>query len=216
MSCNHYYRSNPRHDRVSIEAPRPPVEPPVIVITTAWNPADKSAAMALSNSNLTAAAGTGSIWVRGDVSHGSGKYYWEAKLDNSWNANSGIGLAPSTTNPIVGGISSGLTAVAANGGCYVSGVSFAALGAIGSGASVGIAADLGARLVWYRVLPSGNWNASGAADPGAGVGGINISSLVGNLFPIFAAYASPDQATGNFGATGFMSTSPTGFSPWST
>jgi len=188
--------------------------PRVQCVTGNWNSLDKTTSITLSNNNLTATSTAGSAWVRSVTGRSSGKYYYEGTLNNTWNGNSGIGLTTSTSTPTSGAISTPFTGASGFGGCYVNGVSSGNLGSLVSGNIVGIAADLTASLIWLRVSPSGNWNGSGTANPATGTGGISFSALTGVLFPVFAAYASPDAVTANFGASAFSGTIPSGFTAW--
>jgi hypothetical protein len=72
--------------------------------------------------------------------------------------------------------------------------------------------------LWFRtVVPAGDWNASGTADPATGVGGIDMfletSSGVMDppFYPSFAAPVAGDSATANFGASAFAGSVPSGF-----
>ena len=188
--------------------------PRVQCVTGNWNSLDKTTSITLSNNNLTATSTAGSAWVRSVTGRSSGKYYYEGTLNNTWNGNSGIGLTTSTSTPTSGAISTPFTGASGFGGCYVNGVSSGNLGSLVSGNIVGIAADLTASLIWLRISPSGNWNGSGTANPATGTGGISFSALTGVLFPVFAAYASPDAVTANFGASAFSGTIPLGFTAW--
>jgi hypothetical protein len=76
---------------------------------------------------------------------------------------------------------------------------------------------LPAGQLWFRVVPSGDWNASGTADPATGVGGINMfmattsGVLEPPFYPSFAAAVAGESATVNFGAGGFIGSVPSGF-----
>jgi hypothetical protein len=71
--------------------------------------------------------------------------------------------------------------------------------------------------LWFRVVPSGDWNASGTADPATGVGGIDVfmdttsGVLERPFYPSFAAAVAGESATVNFGAGGFSGSVPSGF-----
>jgi hypothetical protein len=84
---------------------------------------------------------------------------------------------------------------------------------IANGDVIGIAVDLTAQLVWFRICPSGTWNGSGTANPATGVGGISISSIsTGLLFPMYTVGASVgNNVTANFGASAFSGALPSGF-----
>ena len=58
--------------------------------------------------------------------------------------------------------------------------------AFNEGGFVDIAVDTDAALAWFRA-DGGNWNAGGSADPATGVGGLDISALIGQGYPISLA-----------------------------
>jgi hypothetical protein len=182
---------------------------------TTWNPLDKSANVTLSNLNLTATAisGGSNRGCRSVNSQSSGKYYFEVTMN--WAAsNDCIGLATSsalftatTINTCVLPLSG---AVVLNNALYSPTVNF---GSRAAGNVIGIAVDFNSALMWFRVAPSGNWNANATFAPG-GTGGINISSLVtgGVALYAYAFFISFTYAyTANFGDTAFSGAVPSGF-----
>jgi hypothetical protein len=177
---------------------------------TVWNTADLNN-VTLSNGNLRATVGAGSGGVRGTNPKSSGKLYWECTYTtlNSNSFTAGISLATaSVLSPSVG--SSRVNRL--DGVVYVNGgASGSALGIIAPASVIGIAVDLAAQLIWYRVSPAGNWNGSGTANPATGAGGVSISTISsGPLHPFFAGQ-SGDAATANFGASAFSGAVPAGF-----
>ena len=86
--------------------------------------------------------------------------------------------------------------------------------------TVGVAVDFGAKLIWFWSNDGVNrWNKSGTANPATGVGGFDISALLGvspAQFPTISPHAhdSSLSAATNFGATAFVNTLPSGFSSW--
>lgn len=93
------------------------------------------------------------------------------------------------------------------------------LGAVSNTTTVGIAVDLDNDLIWFKALPSGNWNGSGTADPATGVGGISISNYSAKRVSPCVGFggtsgASGDNLTANFGATAFSGSVPSGFGGW--
>lgn len=88
------------------------------------------------------------------------------------------------------------------------------------GTVVGVAIDLGAKLVWYRSTANSNWNNSGTANPATGTGGLSYTTT-GALFPVvsFSGNAGVDSQNGcvlNAGGFSFFLTVPSGFSAWDT
>lgn len=176
---------------------------------TAWNPSDKtSAELVLSNSNLTA-TNTVSNTVRGVravQSRGSGKFYWEVRIDAS------------VTGPVIGARSSGSSltsiypgtgfAILAN-GYIVYGASSdvtSPIGSYGAGDIIGVAVDLTAGVLYAR--KNGTWGTG--QDPGAGTGGVSYGGTF-TLFPhVYLGYNN-DKLTANFGATPFVYPAPVGF-----
>jgi hypothetical protein len=98
----------------------------------------------------------------------------------------------------------------------IGGVSAGSLGTWSSGATIGCAVDLNAKLIWFRVAPSGLWNNSGTADPATGTGGLNIATTVGGhgVAPAFVSGNSADTVTLNLGNAAFSGTAPSGFRCW--
>jgi hypothetical protein len=182
---------------------------------TTWNPSDKTANIALSGGNLTATqtasgANGGSRSVDRKT---SGKLYWEGTFVVATNISTGFGIGNSAT-VLNGGISAtSVTAVIGRSGTIFVGGSTAVTGSIlANGTVVGIALDLDASRVWFRVGAAGNWNYSATADPTTGAGGIAIP--VGGASAAYALAligAQNDQITANFGDSAFTGTVPSGF-----
>jgi hypothetical protein len=86
-----------------------------------------------------------------------------------------------------------------------------------AGDSVQIAVDLDNRKIWFRT-PSGQWNASGTADPATNTGGIALPTglSTGAVFPAVSAFnTSPaDTVTLVFDPNLFIGSVPTGFGTW--
>jgi hypothetical protein len=175
---------------------------------TSWNPSDLTG-ITLSNSNLTA-TGTGvASGVRALNGWSTGKYYWEMTIGTWTNNATGPMLGPATSifSGVIWANVSKLGQVVIN-----NSVTGPGLGARSSGDTIGIAVDIGAKLIWFRVAPSGNWNGSGTANPATGAGGFDITPIsTGPLFPAFYANIASDAATANFGASAFSGSVPSGF-----
>lgn len=184
-----------------------------------WNPADKTSAIALSNSNLTATdTAFSDNGVRATSGHNSGRWYIEypnvqasdLRLDLLGFATAAQGLQSSNTDAI--GV------VNLGGGFGGAGVtSTNSVGTINSH-NLQFAIDIDAQLFWAR-YDGGSWfgQTSGAADPVAGTNGVSFS-LTGTLLPcaIFISWDSTAVININAGpSSGFANTPPTGFFPWS-
>jgi hypothetical protein len=185
-------------------------------VNTTWSTTDK-AAITLSGGNLTAAATSSTAGVRAASSQTAGKFYFEAALTLFGGGGSGTEIGVATAAATLSGNGLAGQAVLTNaktvsGAIWIDGSnSGSALGGLSSGNTIGIAVDLTARLIWFRIAPSGNWNGSGTANPATGIGGLSISALSGSLFPFFGATFSGDGATVNFGDSAFSGTVPSGF-----
>lgn len=184
---------------------------------TAWNPADTTANMTLSNGNLTATSTNFSVGTRAAVGLSSGKSYFEVTMATGASTADNVGLATAAANLTTTGGAG--TTVVINGNIFVNGTSVAAFPGIANGSIIGIAVDLTAQLIWYRIAPSGNWNNSGTANPATGAGGVSISALgSAALYPVYqVGAATGHSATANFGASAFSGAVPSGFiSGWGT
>jgi hypothetical protein len=148
--------------------------------STTWNPSDKSAAVTLSNGNLTAVPTAGAVYVRDTVfqNPGSGKFYFEYHLDlaNTGATNSyGIGTSAATTgntlvmcicNPLNGNILYNNTVPSGS----------PTLGALANGTYLCCAVDLVNKRMWFRAN-AGNWNGNATYNPATNVGGVDISTV---------------------------------------
>lgn len=177
-----------------------------------WNPADKSAATVLSSGNLVATTPT-NAGVRSTVSETTGKFYWEITYTtvNTNSLTTGVGLV---TGDLAFGSATGFCWVGrSTGGISVgAAASGSSLGAaVAPSSVVGIAVDFGAKLIWFRIAPAGNWNGSGTANPATAAGGVDISAISTGALFAFMTGASSDAVTANFGATAFTGTVPSGF-----
>jgi hypothetical protein len=180
---------------------------------TTWNPADKLA-VTLTNSDLTATTTATTLnGVRAVRGNNSGKYYFELTATTWTTTNDQVGLALSTATFSTNTGITGKAIITGGGAIWVNGSNTGVgLGTISSGTVVGIAVDLAANLIWFRIAPAGNWNGSGTANPATGTGGISISAIAGTLYPTFGGGTANSQVgTANFGATAFTGTVPSGF-----
>lgn len=195
---------------------------------TAWNPADKSANLALSGSNLIATANANGAAVRSSTSYATGKRYAEY-LINAFTGGQdcavGIGTALSYMGEdfnLYPGVGDDESAVLY---CHATAAVLAANGSnvvaygVGAGASavIRLAVDIPGRQLWMA-LGAGNWNNSPAADPATGAGGVSLVAPTLSRFYLFMRAwpyggASP-QATMRPKASAFGYAIPDGFTAW--
>jgi hypothetical protein len=178
------------------------------VPNTTWSTTDKVNCTLTSGDLRAALTGTGG--VRAAHAQSAGKYYWEFTY-TTVQTNSlytGISLASaSLSSPTTGNAK----VLRSTGGITINNIpTGSALGIIAPASKIGIAVDLSALLIWFRIAPSGNWNGSGTANPATGVGGLSISSIAGALYPVMGGQTS-DVVTANFGDTAFTGAVPSGF-----
>jgi hypothetical protein len=195
----------------------------VVVNMATWDPATVTA-VTLSGGNLIATnTGTTSADQGAHVAAASGKttgkYYYEVTLTaytgGAPNLGMGIGTTSSTYTNMGNSATTG-NVVYKSGAIWANGGSTSlTLGARSVGDILGVAVDLGARKIWFRVAPSGNWNgqAIGSQNPATGTGGATIPA--GTMVP-FVVYggslgAANNIWTANFGASAFSGAVPSGF-----
>lgn len=176
---------------------------------TTFNPADL-ANVTLTNANLSAAAPAAIGGVRGTGSHTSGKNYWEYTITAISSNGLAVGIALLSAS-LSAGTTTGVAVLTRVGTIFINGSNLGSLGIRAVNDVIGVAVDFTAGLIWFRVAPSGLWNASGTADPATGTGGISISALSGALYPVFVNGQAGDAVTANFGATAFTGSVPSGF-----
>jgi len=189
----------------------------VLVGSTTWNPADKSANIVLSNGNLTAAPSAGgSVSVRSIFSTTTGKHYWEMTVGGSGGGQiDSWGIATAAAS---------LTAYDFNNTAtwYQSGLYTGSTTPVYSGMTtpltneiIAVAVDMAAQTIWWRsASANGDWNNNASADPGAGTGGYSLTAMNPSNQPLFAywtAGSGGDSVTANFGGSKFTGTVPTGF-----
>jgi hypothetical protein len=177
-----------------------------------WSRTD-SFQVTFSNGDLSVAANAlPNAGARAGRGVGAGKQYFEVTM-TPWAAGFtgvGVSLAGASFRPATDGTPS--AAVLFLGGAIsINNTTVGNLGGQGSGNIIGVAVDRTANLIWFRVAPAGNWNASGTANPATGVGGFSISAIAGALFPYFTAANTTEAATANFGASAFSGAVPAGF-----
>jgi hypothetical protein len=201
-------------------------DPSATVVT--WNPSDKSAALTLSNNNLTATiTTTGEQTVRSTLAYSTGKFFFELTA-SQMTVDSGFGLANaafnlSATGQLAGDLNGiGYYQIALAQGVFLNGQTLSSGTATDSPGDVcSCAVDLTNKLIWFtspamRTQGGDTWNNSTNSDPATGVGGISFSAM--NAGPYFVAFnddLGASSYTVNFGATPFSIQVPTGFSAWS-
>jgi hypothetical protein len=189
-----------------------------------WNPSDKSASITLSNGNLTATANAstdGGVRATTSQGSGSGKYYFEITLGNTYaGSDTSFGVCTASASlTSVGNPGLNAIVVAPGGALFYNGslLSSINIGALGNNYTIGVAVDLVNFQVWMRRTIDTTWNGSNPAnDPAANVGGVDVSSVfTGNAaYPVFASNFSGTSVTANFGGSSFVGTVPSGFVPW--
>ena len=189
------------------------VHPPLVVT---WNNNDKSANITLSGGLLTATSiATGDLGVRGTFARAAGKWYFEVNMTTVTGGDTSGGLATATPTFAQIGANATQAYVQYRGGnIYKNGVVQYGNGSMAGGGILRVAYDANAHLAWLA-FASGNWNASGAANPATGVGGNDVSAFdTGGLYPVFTSGANADSCTVNFGGSSFSFTPPAGFTAW--
>ena len=179
-----------------------------------WNPADKTAGMTLSGSNLIATTTTAPAWVRTVDSKASGKFYYEITATVSTSTSTGQGIVSLAANMINGVNGSGACGFTQNGLVFADGnFSGTIIGSIASGTVVCTAIDLTARLIWFRLGAAGQWNNSGTPNPATGVGGIAFTTIGNGIqtYPAFFGSLNAEAVSANFGDSTFVGAVPSGF-----
>jgi hypothetical protein len=191
----------------------------VLIAATTWSPSDKSANIALSNSNLTATTTSATLCaVRSTSSHTSGKWYVEFTTGDQAGTDTGVGLATSSANlSTIGSVAAGgFISFGDTGTIYFNGSATGlTTGFIGSNTIVCMAIDLVNSKGWFRET-NHNWNNNPAANPATNTNGIDISALFPSnaAFLVYCSNTSGSATTINVGGSLFTYTAPSGFSAW--
>lgn len=172
----------------------------------------------LSGGNLVAQHANTSLGGARSINYETtGKFYFEMTLNVVTAGVSGVCVLPSDMDYTT--TDQGAAMFAPSGNIWAGGgFSGASLGAIVSGNVIGCAADVGAGLVWFRLGAAGNWNDDVGANPATGTGGfdMNVATTASRAPAIVFGDTGSDgteKATANFGASAFVGTVPTGFTP---
>jgi hypothetical protein len=191
-----------------------------------WNPLDLFSA-SLSGTPPLQASGISSVQgaVRSTGALNSGKWYWEFHM-TTWTSiytSCGIATALAVLSTVATATQQTEAALLAQGGfATINGNSTSiGLGALTSGVTIGVAVDINAGLIWFRVCPSGLWQGSSTANPATGVGGASFSGPSAGIYggfiaptqilPIFCPGAGGETCTANFGGSAFSGAVPAGF-----
>lgn len=168
-----------------------------------------------SNTNHTVAAvGSPGSFSQAGVSlspgRAAGKYMVEYTIGASWGSGSRIGTYYTGSNGCNALDVSHSLGIAPSGAVNLS-------GSIGTGQSWGAtnvideALDFTDGEVWYKVLPSGNWNNNPSADPATNTGGFSLSNIICPCNPAVSMHSASDSVAINNGSTAFSGTLPSGF-----
>ena len=179
----------------------------------------------MTNSNLTLTAQQSGNAAQGSMTSltssqkATGKWYFEFK-PIVYPSGGSIGCGICTTSSTIAAFSNnGTTGIAiigaSTGQVWSNGGISGNIGTVVLGTWAGIAIDLDNRMAWFRPSPSGNWNASGTANPTTNVGGYTIPT--GTMVPIGlftgASMGAGSALTANFGSSTFAGAVPSNFIP---
>jgi hypothetical protein len=178
----------------------------------------KAAGVTLSANNRRAvsAAVNARANVAAEATRTSGKYYYEATINNVTNGGLYIGFANQASLALTTDMETQASSVLVdNGGfVFIAGVNSASgLGTMAAAMVIHCAIDLTNNLVWFA-MGGGTWNASGTANPATGVGGLSISGLTaGGKAPALGMWNASDVSV-NFGQSAYNLAIPSGFVNW--
>lgn len=190
-----------------------PVVPAQVLTPTTWSASD-IIRMTLSGGNLTATttvSNTGS--VRAVQAQSTGKWYFEisGSISQTTDYIGGI-VATASALPISVNVVNNATGIDGLQRLWVNNTNPLGTGALGTATvPLFVAADLGAKLIWFKLPGSAGWNGSGTADPAAGTGGVSIAALSGPFAPFSTVILGGDHVTANFGASAFSGIVPSGY-----
>jgi len=186
-----------------------------------WNPLAKGTNLVTTAGNLSVNNGSTEASHRaivGTLGMTTGKWYWEALVNNSANVDI-IGVIPSSIssfNNYVGGLgdSAGFGYNTSTGNYYVGGnwASSGTAPAFTSSATIMIAYDADAKKMWFG--QNGTWNtaAGGVGNPASGTNAImTYTGSETTFLPGVSIYNNTGAWVVNFGQRPFNYTPPTGF-----
>jgi hypothetical protein len=165
-------------------------------MATTWNPSDKSSFIDLSNSNTTAThTGDGGYdGVRGVTGYSTGLYYFEAIVPSSGGEGAvGVGSPSHALDASLGYGSVDSVGLYEDGTLWITYSGFAAIGGSSFvGARAGFLVNSSTRRLWVHAS-NGDWTHGG--DPSGSGAGIDISTVTGDLFPMFTGRYIGDTST---------------------
>lgn len=169
------------------------------------------------NDTATSQAVSNAYAVVPGVGQTSGKWYFECEITGIADLGTQFGAAYGVS----GGISQQAAYGEANAACgsALSGGGSGGFNGLFNGARNALCLDLDNGKLWYTgdvTATPISWNNSTSNDPGSNVGGINVGTVPGNVFPYFYTQSSAGQAITLYSlpADLLIPGIPTGFSPW--
>lgn len=199
-------------------------------MATTWNPSDKDANIVLSGGNLVATSSAGSGTVNTAVRATTAisatiKQYFEVTITGTIGQYMSVGVMNATASLVA---NVGQT----NGAAFVKGYSGNSFSNIyrnggatatnypnpAAGQTIRVAVDRTANRVWWAVN-NNTWSGSAVwmgdtstnNDPNTGLGGLDITSVTGTIYPAYSSAWTGDVATLNPGPT-LTYAVPSGFS----
>ncbi len=183
-------------------------------VAATWDPANKSANIALSGGNLIATrnapGSTHDGSVRGTIGKTSGKWYFEIVCTTiSTDVHvMGIGNENMVMTNFPGSTADGWGYLGVNGQKYHSNVGAGFGNTYTAGDVIGIALDRDAGKVWFA--KNNTWQASG--DPAAGTNEAYSGITSGTIYPVTGLYNTGSQSTIRYAAASMTYSPPSGFS----
>lgn len=182
-----------------------------------WNPKDHGANIKIggNNRNIGSTVNNGASYTaaRGNAGHASGKFYFEARVEQKGASNYaqlGVGDMSASLSSFSGD-AHGWSFYEQTGETFHLGVGTAYGNAWNAGDVIGVAVDMDVGSIWFSI--NNVWQHSG--DPVAGTNPA-YTGLTGTLYPMVAFYAgNASQLLAGFKAWDLHYAPPTGFSPWS-
>jgi len=184
--------------------------------TATFNSGNKSAAVVLSNSDLTA-FGDNVVDDQGVYATGSqttSKYYFEFVVDAQYGSGDGVAVRvtnDSTLDYINGNPSNALNWNTLSGNVRSAGSLVDTIGSVTAGSRGQFAVDLTNSKGWVRPVGA-NWNDDAGADPATNTGGYDIPAGATRYLCFYIPGAG--QISVKFNASGWVGSPPSGFVEW--
>lgn len=153
--------------------------------------------------------------VRADKSRNARRYFFELTSSQLTDGGVGVSNADASLSSQIGSDTNGIAFYPGQGVLYGGAIVFAWTAPYVPGNVIGIAVDITAGLIWFRLSATGNWNNSPTANPATGVGGISFA-ITGPLYPSVTLITVGDDAIANFGDSPFASAVPATYTGWAT